>query len=425
MRRKFKLLFNIYISDLKNSVKILKRFVFVLAAALIIGAITGLAGTAFKLCIKYAADFRNNNSFIILFLPAAALFTYALYRIFNQQNSAGTNLVLESVRTQEKISVFTAPLMFVSTVISHLFGASVGCEGAALQIGGGIGQTLARTFKLDQKDAHILTMCGMSGCFAALFGTPVAAAVFVIEVISVGVMYYSALIPCAVSAVTAHMIAHYFGIDSEIIKSPVIINYEPMMFLKVLLLGMGCALVSIIFCRSLRIFSRLSALIKNPYMRAISIGSLGCALIFLFGTDSYAGAGTDVINLALSGTADYSAFIIKILLTSICVSAGLRGGEIIPSFFIGATFGSAFGAFIGVPAGFAAAVGLLGVFCGVTNCPLATLLIALELFGADNSMYFLIAIAVSYFCSGYYGLYSTQKIVYSKYLPEFINIRAK
>ncbi len=425
MRRKLIMLFNIYKNDIKKSAKILIRFLFLTVSSIIIGIVTGFVGTAFKLSIRFVTGVRSENSLLILCLPLVGVITCLLYRVCRQERSTGTNLVLESVRTEEKISVFTAPLMFVCTVISHLCGASVGCEGAALQIGGGIGQCAASALKMGQKDIHVMTMCGMSGCFAALFGTPIAAAVFAIEVISVGVMYYSSLVPCVVSSLTAHYIAHSFGVDAEIIKAPICDNYDVLQLLKVALIAIGCAVVSILFCRALRLFSHIASVMKNPIVRSLVMSAVACGFIFLFGADDYAGAGTAVINRALGGSAHPFAFLIKILLTAICVNAGLKGGEIIPSFFIGATFGAVVGPLIGINAGFAAAIGLLGVFCGVTNCPVATLVIAVELFGSSNAVYYMIAIAISYFCSGYYGLYSTQKIVYSKYLPEFINIKAK
>ena len=175
----------------------------------------------------------------------------------------------------------------------------------------------------------------------------------------------------------------------------------------------------------LKLFEKNSEKIKNHYLRALIFSSVAVVIIFVFGKESFAGTGMNVINNALSGESEWYFFLIKMLLTSICVSAGLKGGEIVPTFFIGSTFGCVVGALIGIPADFAAAIGLLSVFCGVTNCPLATLLIGFELFGAQNAVYLLLAISVSYYMSGYHGLYNTQRIVYSKYSPEFINIKAK
>lgn len=425
MNRRFTILYNIYKNDFINSLHIFKRFIFLVLASLTIGLLNGVIGSLFKILIKYATQTRINTPQLILCMPLVAMFTYLLYKLFHKENSKGTNLVLQSVRTDDNIGYTTAPLMFVSTVLSHLTGASVGCEGAALQIGGGVGQSLSRIAKFDIKDKHILTMCGMSACFSALFGTPIAAAVFVIEVISIGVMYYSALIPCVISAMTARHISYLFGIEVEIKSVNFVNNFEVTMYLKVLLLACGCAFVSILFCRMLKLSEKFSEKIENNYLRALILSIVAVVIIFIFGKDSFAGTGMNVINTALSGESEWYFFLIKMILTSICVCAGLKGGEIVPTFFIGSTFGCVVGALIGIPADFAAAIGLLAVFCGVTNCPLATLLIGFELFGAQNAVYLLLAISVSYYMSGYHGLYNTQKIVYSKYSPEFINIRAK
>ena len=425
MSRRFTILYNIYKKDFINSLHIIKRFIFLVLVSLIIGVLNGLIGSVFKLFIKYATLIRYDNPQLIWFMPIVAMFTYLLYKLFRKEKSKGTNLVLQSVRTEDNIGYTTAPLMFVSTVLSHLTGASVGCEGAALQIGGGVGQSLSRIAKFDIKDKHILTMCGMSACFSALFGTPIAAAVFVIEVISVGVMYYSALIPCVISALTARHISNLFGIEVEIQSVNVVENFKIDMYLKVLILACGCAFVSILFCRMLKLSEKFSEKIEHNYFRALILGCAAVLIILLLGEETFAGTGMNVINAALSGESEWYFFIIKMLLTSICVSAGLRGGEIVPTFFIGSTFGCVVGALVGIPADFAAAIGLLSVFCGVTNCPLATLLIGFELFGVQNAVYLFIAISVSYYMSGYHGLYNTQKIVYSKYSPEFINIRTK
>ena len=409
----------------KHKIKTARRFIVLAVLAVLMGGITGIVGTLFKLSVNYVSEFRNQNHWIILLLPISAITICFIYKICKQDKSHGTNIVLESVRSEDTISAFTAPLMFVSTVISHMFGASVGCEGAALQIGGGIGENLAKILKINPKSVQIVTMCGMSGCFAALFGAPVAAAVFVIEVISVGVMYYSALVPCFISAVTAHTIAFHFGIESEIQKITLIDNYQIMTLVKVALLASIGAGVSILFCKTLKFAGKLSKKIENKYLRALIFSSVAVILIFIFGADKYAGTGMGIINRALSGEVDLFAFVIKIIITAICISAGLKGGEIIPSFFIGSTFGCMFGSIIGLPPEFAACIGILSVFCGVTNCPIATFMLSVELFGAENAMYFFLAIAISYALSGYYGLYSAQKIVYSKYLPEFINIHTK
>lgn len=167
------------------------------------GAIVGTAGAAFAYCLQLVTDFRTAHPLLVLGLPLAGLLIVFLYHSAGIRESRGTNLVLASIRTDEPIPFAMAPLIFAGTVLTHLFGGSAGREGAALQLGGSIAQNLARRLRLSSGSRRLLTMCGMSACFSALFGTPMSAAFFAMEVISVGIMHYSALVPCAVASVTA------------------------------------------------------------------------------------------------------------------------------------------------------------------------------------------------------------------------------
>ncbi len=390
------------------------------------GVIVGLAGAAFAYCLQLVTDFRTAHPLLVLGLPLAGLLIVFLYHSAGIRESRGTNLVLASIRTDEPIPFAMAPLIFAGTVLTHLFGGSAGREGAALQLGGSIAQNLARKLRLSSGSQKLLTMCGMSACFSALFGTPMSAAFFAMEVISVGIMHYSALVPCAVASVTAAYLSRLLGIaPARFSVSGIPSEFSVPTMLRVFALAALCAGVSILFCVILKYTSAFYAsCFKNSYLRVACGGILVAVFAMILRSQDYLGAGTQIIARAFAGEAVPLAFLLKIIFTAITLEAGFKGGEIVPTFFIGATFGCTAGALLGLNPSFAAAVGMLCLFCGVTNCPITTLFLSLELFGARGLLWYFLATAVSYMLSGYFSLYSKQKIMYSKVAPEFIDITA-
>ena len=265
----------------------------------------------------------------------------------------------------------------------------------------------------------------MSGVFSALVGTPLTATVFALEVISVGVLYYAGLIPCITAAMTGYLISLLMGVPPTrfTVAMPAL---DAWTMLLVVVLAILCALVSILFCRGLHITEHLAArLVKNSYLRAAAGGAVIIALTLLLGTTDYNGAGMDVITRALNGQADGWAWLLKLLFTAVTIGCGFKGGEVVPSFFVGATFGCWVGSLLGLSPAFTAAIGLVAVFCGAVNCPIASVVLSVELFGAEGMLYFAMACAISYVLSGYCGLYSSQTILYSKLRAEFINVHTK
>lgn len=389
------------------------------------GAICGLVGSAFNLTVSRVTSFRGGHHWLIFLLPIGGVLIAALYHV-TKTEGAGTNKIIDSVHEGKKVPVLLVPVIFVSTAITHLVGGSAGREGAALQIGGGIGFRVGKLLHLDEKDMPLVTLCGMSAVFAALFGTPLTATIFALEVISVGVLYYSGFIPCLVASMAAYGISRLIGIAPtgfEIIFEPL----EIVMILRCCALAVICALVSIVFCVAMHRTERLAAeKIKNTYLRGICGGVMLIALTLIVGSYDYNGIGTETIERALSGadTPDW-AFFWKIVFTAITIGFGFKGGEIVPTFFIGATLGCVVGPILGMPAGFAAAIALVAMFCGAVNCPIASIILSVELFGSANLIYFALACGISYMLSGYFGLYSSQKIIYSKTRAEYINRYAK
>lgn len=390
--------------------------------AILSGLIVGGIGTLFYFGMYLVTLTRTKNPWLIFLLPVSGLVIVGCYRLLHDEKDTGTNLVLSAIHSDEELPLRMAPLIFLSTLITHLFGGSAGREGAALQLGGSIGNGLGKLFRFDDKDKHIMIMCGMSAAFSALFGTPMAAAVFSMEVVSVGVMYYAALVPCVISSLVASMVARYFGVSQELFLIEKIPSFRFLPAVKISVLAILCAGVSILFCIMLHSSDHLyKRFFKNAYIRIFVGGCLVIALTLLVGDQTYNGAGMNMIEQYMQGQVPPEAFILKMLFTAVTLGAGFKGGEIVPSFFTGAAFGCLFGNILGFSPSLCTAVGMTAVFCGVTNCPITALLISFELFGYDAMPYFLLAVAFSYMLSGYYGLYSSQKIIYSKYKTNYIN----
>ncbi len=394
------------------NLKILIKWLFI---SITTGLLVGIFSVAFAHAMTFVTDFRENHVYIHLALPVAGLLIVALYKVCKRENEKGTNLVLSSIGEEEDIPVTMAPLIFVSTVTTHLFGGSAGREGAALQLGGSIANNYGKLFKMDKADRKVTIMCGMSAAFAALFGTPMAAAIFALEVVSTGIMYYGALLPSIFSALVASRFAASMGIHPEAFHVSEIPDFSLIPCIKVVALAIICAVVSILFCFCLKTIKKfLKDKFENPYIRVIVGAAMVIAINLILHTTDYMGAGVPVIERALEGDVVWYAFLIKILLTSITLGAGFKGGEIVPTLFIGATLGSTLGLILNLPPSMCGALGMTALFCGVTNCPITSLLISFELFGYKGIEYFLIAVAISYLMSGYSGLYSKQQMMYSK-----------
>ena len=383
------------------------------------GAFVGAYASVFGLLVGFANTFRKSHQWLMFLLPFGGLVIVALYRGLKSESSMGTNSVLYSISKAEKLKVTMAPLITVATFITHLLGGSAGREGAALQIGGCLGFNFGRLLKLNRKSLTLLTMCGMSAAFSALFGTPVAATIFAMEVVTVGTMHYSAILPCAMASVIGFEVSKLIGTEYEAFSEIVqIAPFDWLMCLRVCGLGIIMAAGSVLFCLALHGSERFfQKYIPNQYLRIFTGGVMIIFATIIVGSGDYQGAGGDVIARAIGGEAVWYAFALKIIFTAITIGAGFKGGEIVPTIFIGATLGCAVGPLLGIPASMAAALGVCGLFCGVTNCPLAALALSFELFGFNGVAYFLIMMAVSFRLSGYYSLYSAQEIVYSKSTP--------
>lgn len=392
-----------------------------LLVSVVVGVLCGLLGSAFHFGVSRANLIRETHLWVIYTLPAAGILAVALYRLFHTEGQ-GTNNILQEIQKGKGVSLSLVPAIFLTTVLTHLAGGSAGREGAALQMGGGIGYNTGKLLKLDDRDLRTATMTGMAAFFSALFGTPLGAAVFSLEVISVGLIYHAAFIPCFIASLTAYGVSLLLGLSPErfAVSVPAL---DLMMLIRVAILAVFGGTLSAVFCGILHLTEhKLDSWIRNPWVKAFVGGAVLLGLTLLLGRD-YNGAGMHVIVRAIEeGQAVPTAFLWKMIFTAITLAVGFKGGEVVPSFFVGATFGCVVGPLIGLPAGFAAAVGLITVFCGAVNCPLASIFLAIELFGADGMLYYALGCGLSYVFSGYSGLYSSQRILYDKLKAQFIDV---
>ena len=384
------------------------------------GLVCGLVGTAFHLAVETVTELRGQQPWLLFLLPVAGLAITAFYK-WTKCEGVGTNNVIRAVQSGEPVSLLLVPAIFLGTVLTHLCGGSAGREGAALQMGGSIGWNVGVLLHLKDHDRRTATISGMAAFFSALFGTPLTAALFAMMVEDVGLTFTSAFVPAFTSALIAYGCSLSFGIAPThfALTAPDLTIWNAFL---VIVLGAACALVTRLFCLMLHFMEHtVPKLLKNPWLRAALGGALVVAFSYLFGVGRYNGAGMGVITAAVEqGEALPWDFLCKIFLTALTLSCGFKGGEVVPSFFVGATFGCVFGPLLGLPAGFAAAVGLVSVFCGATNALIPSILLGFELFSGAGLELIALGCGICYMLSGHSGLYSSQNFITNKLRPEYM-----
>jgi len=412
------------INDSLYSVKTLIKW---LVLGTFIGFLVGSVCSVFGHMLLWANDYRMAHQWISWLLPVGGLIIVFMYRTWNNEDDKGTNTVISSIHSNTGIKTRMAPLIYASTMITHFLGGSAGREGAAIQLGGSIANRVGKELSLNDNDQRIIIMCGMSAGFSALFGAPMAAAIFSLEVISIGIMHYSALVPCVTASMTAHFLANFLDVKPEAFIVTSIPVFTPVIFIKIIIFAAFAGGVSILFCICLHQTGHLyKKFIKNQYLRIFVGGCLIILLCLLLDTNEFLGSGQGIMeHIFHYEETKWYTFLLKMFFTALTLGAGFKGGEIVPSFCIGAAFGCVVAGIFGLPVTLVAACGMVGVFCGVTNCPITSLLISFELFGFEGMPYYLTTVVVSYMLSGYYGLYHSQKIMYSKTETNFVNREAK
>ncbi len=383
--------------------------------ASIIGIVGGLLGAVFHHVLHFVTHVRGEHTWLIFLLPVGGLLTVAIYRLFHMQANKGTNEIIEATLDGHPVSPMVAPSIFLATSITHLFGGSAGREGAALQLGGSMASALAKWFDLKEDNRKVLVMAGMSAVFAGLFGTPLTAALFCMEFESVGTMLSPALLPCFLAAFIASRVSGLLGVHAETYILTEAFQLTLMNCWQYLILAVLVSLLGIAMCWVFHQAEHFAAHhLPNPFIRIAVGGVIVTAMTLLVGDHRFNGASMDLALKAVGGEADWYSFLLKMLFTAVTLSAGFRGGEIVPTFCIGATFGCVLGGLLGLDAGMAAALGLVGLFCCATNSPFASIMLSIEMFGGTNLYLFAFISVICFVLSGNSSLYSSQIIQYSK-----------
>ena len=383
--------------------------------AILVGILGGWLGVIFHYTLAGLTRLRAAHPWILFLLPVGGLLTVSLYQRLHLADNTGTNEIIDATLDGHYVSPAVTPAIFLATCLTHFFGGSAGREGAALQLGGSLASLVARVFHIRRYERKILVRAGMSAVFAGLFGTPLTAMMFCMEFESVGTFFSPALFPCFVSSMAAGYVSRILGVYPEAVDLTVLYTFTPYDGGRYLLLALGISVLSIFMCWFIHKAEHLSQeLMEDPRTRILVGSVLLVALTLALGDQRFNGAGMDMALDAVNGQADWYSFFVKLLLTAITLSAGFKGGEIVPTFCIGATFGCVWGGLLGLDPGFSAALGLVGLFCCVTNSPLASIVLSVEMFGGVNVYTFTFVSIVCFVLSGNSSLYSSQVMVFDK-----------
>ena len=392
-------------------------FVFILkwvSITLFTAVSIGTATAFFLKALDFVTSWRDHHIWIVNFLPLAGLIIGLAYYYAANVITKGNNLIIEVYHNAEKeqpsptIPFVMAPLIFISTLLTHLGGGSAGREGTAVQIGGAIADRCTQIFSLSPTQRKTILLMGVSAGFAAVFGTPWAGAVFALEMMSFQKIKFENTIPCLVAALGAHYVCLAWQVHHTIYTvnniSAITLRTIGWSFLAGVLFG----LTAFLFLHTHKIFEKLFSMIKFPPLRPVLGGIVIAFCIVATRNTTFIGLGIPSIIEAFSSPAGNFDFALKILLTCFTLSAGFKGGEVTPLFFIGATLGSILISFIPLPIAMLAAMGFVAVFAGATNCVVASIIMGIEMFGIQAGFFVAIASIVAYFTSGKNSIYSAK-----------------
>ncbi len=388
-----------------------------LLIAAMVGVLSGTASAILLASLDWATEFRESHRWIIALLPLAGLAVGLLYRLYGRTVEAGNNLILDEIHLPKATIQFRmTPLILLGTAMTHLFGGSAGREGTAIQTGASLADQLTQPLGLNDRDRKILLMAGLSGGFGSVFGTPLSGAIFGIEVLAIGRIGYGAIFPCFVAAFIGDFTTRAWGIHHTIFSVTGVPQLNPMRFLAACAAGIAFGLVGMAFSKTTHAFGHWAKVsISWSPMRPFVGGALVAAAVFALGTTRFIGLGIPTIVAAFSQHLPPYDFAAKLIFTAVTLGFGFKGGEVTPLFFIGATLGNALSGALPLPASLLAGMGFVAVFAGAANTPIASTLMAVELFGAEAGAYAAIACVVSYLFSGHAGIYPAQRVGNSKH----------
>jgi len=381
----------------------------------LVGCIGGLLGAGFHHALHFVTHLRGEHTWLVWLLPIGGLLSVAIYQIFGLKANRGTNEIIDAILDGKPVSPMVAPVIFLASSVTHLFGGSAGREGAALQLGGSVASILGKAMKLGDDSRTVLIMSGMSAVFAGLFGTPLTATLFCMEFESVGTLFTPALLPCFLSAFVASRVSGLLGVHAETFLLDTVYAMNLGNAWKFVVLAIAVSILGIAMCK---VFHEAEHLAKhhlpNPWIRIAVGGAIVTGLTLIVGDQRFNGAGMDMALAACGGEADWYSFLLKMLFTAVTLAAGFKGGEIVPTFCIGATFGCVLGGLLGLDAGICGALGLIGLFCCATNSPLASIVLSVEMFSGANLHLFAFICVICFVLSGNSGLYASQIIQFNK-----------
>lgn len=405
----------VFRNKIKNPVHYLLLFFKWLFFGVLIGIVGGLIGTGFVYVLKFVTGLRTENDWLIFLLPLGGLAIVGTYRLFKLQSNRGTNEVIDSVLQNRQVNPLIAPAIFISTAITHFLGGSAGREGAALQLGGSVASLIGKLCHLKKEDRTILIMSGMSAVFAGVFGTPLTACLFTMEFEAIGTIFSPAFLPCFLSALVASKISSVLGVHAEINIQKEVFALDWQNGWKLIVLAVLVSFLGMLTCYVFHKSEHLAKkYIQNDWLRIIIGAVVIVVLTLLVGDQRYNGAGMEMAFDAMHGEVDWYSFLLKLLFTAVTLACGFKGGEIVPTFCIGATFGGLVGMLLGLDVGFAAALGLIGLFCSTTNSPLASIVLSVEMFGSVNLPLFALMCVITFVLSGRSGLYASQIFKFPK-----------
>lgn len=401
---------------LDESVKSFAQVCKWIAFALVIGAVAGTASAAFLQSLEWATRTRESHIWLIALLPVAGFLIGWLYYRFGQSVEKGNELILEQIENPRAlIPARMTPLVFLASIMTHLFGGSAGREGVAIQMGASLADQIGIPLRLSSHDRRIFLMAGMSAGFASIFGTPLAGAVFGLEVLAIGRMGYAAIFPCFMAALVGFGVTNLWGVHHTVYTAGAIPALDLRTITAVLVAGALFGITAMSFARLTHGMNHLFRRgFSYPPLRLFVGGTIVALAVWVIGSTRYVGLGIPQIVESFFTISSPWDFFIKMLFTAVTLGAGFKGGEVTPLFFIGATLGSALSPVLGVPVGFGAAIGFAAVFAGASNTPIACTFLAIELFGAEVGTLAAIACVTSYMFSGHRGIYHSQRVGIAK-----------